>query len=174
MENKENKEKIKKANPDKEKKERPEPKEEREVRLIRILSKDLPGDKKIYSGLTHIKGISWVFSNAVCKKLNINKNKRIEELSKQEIEKIEEFIKHPDVPSYLKNRRRDLDTGKDRHLHGADLDLQKEFDIKKLKKIKSYKGSRHAAGLPVRGQRTKSHFRKQGKAVGVSKRGAKK
>ena len=47
----------------------------------------------------------------------------------------------------------------------------KEFDIKRMKKMRSYKGIRHASGLPVRGQRTKSHFRKKGKnkAVGVSK-----
>ena len=51
-----------------------------------------------------------------------------------------------------------------------DLDIQKEFDIKRLKKIKSYRGLRHAQGLPVRGQRTRSHFRKKGGAVSVRKK----
>jgi len=45
--------------------------------------------------------------------------------------------------------------------------LQTEFDIKRLKKIKSYRGLRHVLGQPVRGQRTRGHFRKN-KAVGVT------
>jgi len=49
------------------------------------------------------------------------------------------------------------------------LKLRKEFDIKRLKKVKSYRGMRHAFGLPVRGQRTRSHFRK-GRSVGVQKK----
>ena len=59
----------------------------------------------------------------------------------------------------MKNRRLDIETGKTSHLYGADLEITKEFDIKRLKKIKSYKGIRHSFRLPVRGQRTKSHFR---------------
>jgi len=144
----------------------------KDLRLIRILSKDIPGDKKVYSGLTSIKGISWNLSNAVCIKLNLDKNKRIQDLSKEEIEKISEFIKHPELPVFLINRRKDFDSGENRHLNGADLDLQKEFDIKKIRKMKSYKGIRHSMGQPVRGQRTKSHFRKERKktgAVGVRK-----
>ena len=48
--------------------------------------------------------------------------------------------------------------------------MKREFDIKRMKKIKSYKGARHSAGQPVRGQRTRSHFRSRGKAVGVTKK----
>lgn len=144
-----------------------------ETRLIRILSKDIPGNKAVHIGIMSIKGISWSFSNALCKKLGINKKKKIEELSEDEIKKISEFIKNPDLPAFLINRRKDYDTGKDKHLYGADLDLQKEFDIKRLKKIKAYKGLRHSLGQPVRGQRTKSHFRnnrKKSGAVGVMKK----
>ena len=152
--------------------EKPKPlKEEiKEVNLIRILGKDIRGDKKIIAGLTNIKGISWAFSNVICKKLGINKDAKIQDLSKEEIKKIEEFAKDVDAPSYLKNRQKDFDDGKDKHILGSDLKLREEFDIKRLKKIKSYKGARHSAGLPVRGQRTKSHFRKNRKksgAVGV-------
>src|SRR3989344_2028209 len=89
---------------------------------------------------------------------------------KEEIKDSEEFAKDVDAPSYLKNRQKDFDDGKDKHILGSDLKLREEFDIKRLKKIKSYKGARHSAGLPVRGQRTKSHFRKNRKksgAVGV-------
>jgi small subunit ribosomal protein S13 len=52
---------------------------------------------------------------------------------------------------------------------GSELDLQKEFDIRRIKKIKSYKGVRHLLGQPVRGQRTRSHFRKKGPSVGVKR-----
>jgi small subunit ribosomal protein S13 len=134
-------------------------KEKKEERLVRILSKDIEGKMKVYVGLTKIKGVSWAFSNAVCNKLKIDKNKTIGHLSDEEIKKISDFIKNPELPTYLLNRQKDIETGKERHLTGADLDLRKDFDIKRLKKIKSYKGLRHTAKLPVRGQRTKAHFR---------------
>ena len=129
-------------------------------KLVRILSEDIEGGMRIYAGLTKIKGVSWGMANAVCKKLGIDKSRKIGSLSSEEIKKITEFIKNPQVPHYLLNRRKDFETGEDRHVSGSNLELQKEFDIKRLKKIKSYRGMRHAAGLPTRGQRTKSHFRK--------------
>jgi len=143
--------------------------ETREESLVRVLSTDLPGSKKIFVGLTRIKGVSWSFANAACRIVGIDKNRKISELSKQEIDKLSEFIKNPKMPEYLLNRRKDRESGKSSHFIGGDLDMQKEFDIKRLKKIRSYKGWRHALGQPVRGQRTKSHFRKKGKkkAVGV-------
>jgi small subunit ribosomal protein S13 len=143
------------------------PKEE-DFKLIRILSKDIRGNKTVYNGLTDIKGVSWNFCNAVCTKLKIDKNKKIQDLTPQEIEKISEFIKNPQVPSFMKNRQKDVDSGEDKHLQGSDLDLQKEFDIKKMRKVKSYKGIRHGLGLPVRGQRTKAHFRKNRKKSGAT------
>jgi len=136
------------------------PQEKREERLVRILSKDIEGKMKVYAGLTKIKGVSWTFSNGVCRVLNISKNKTIGALSNEEIQKITEFIKNPKLPDYMLNRRKNIETGKEKHLTGTDLDLRKDFDIKKLKKIKSYRGMRHTAGLPSRGQRTKAHFRK--------------
>jgi small subunit ribosomal protein S13 len=139
-----------------------------DFKLIRILSKDIRGNKTVYNGLTDIKGISWNFCNAVCKKLKIDKNKKIEDLTPAEIEKLSEFIKNPEVPSFMKNRQKDVDSGENKHLHGVDLDLQREFDIKKMRKVKSYKGIRHGLGLPVRGQRTKSHFRKNRKKSGAT------
>ncbi len=138
-------------------------KERREERLVRIMSKDIEGKMKIYAGLTKIKGVSWALSNAVCKTLNIDKKKTIGSLSDEEIKKISEFLKNPRLPAHLLNRQKDLETGEERHLTGTDLDLRKDFDIKRLKKIKSYRGIRHTAGLPLRGQRTKAHFRKNRK-----------
>lgn len=142
------------------------------AKIIRILQTDISGDKNLLVGLTKIKGVSWAFSNAVCIILKFDKKRTIESLSKEEIKKIEEFIKNPDVPKFLKNRRKDFDTGEDGHLIGSDLDLKKEFDIKRLKKIRSYRGLRHAMGLPTRGQRTRANFRtaKGKKASGIKKK----
>ncbi|HUW43344.1 MAG TPA: 30S ribosomal protein S13 [Bacillota bacterium] len=140
-------------------------------RIVRILDEDIEGGMKIYAGLTKIKGVSWSMSNAVCKILKIDKNKRIGSLTNAEIKIIVDFIKNPNVPDFIFNRRFDFKTGEKKHLTGTDLELQKEFDIKRLKKIKSYRGIRHSAGLPVRGQRTKSNFRKnKRKGAGIKKK----
>lgn len=152
----------------KEKTKKEEKKQMKEESLIRILSTDIPGNKSVYSGLTRIKGISWSFSNALCKVLKIDKDKKIEDLDGKEIEKISDFAKNPQLPGFILNRKKDFDSGGDRHLVGSDLDLQKQFDVKRLKKIKSYRGLRHMLGLPTRGQRTRSHFR-TGRAIGVKK-----
>jgi small subunit ribosomal protein S13 len=146
-----------------------------EDRMIRILSKDIEGSMKIYAGLTKVKGISWSLANAICKILKIDKDRKIGSFTKEEIEKITLFMKNPEVPIYLKNRRKDFDTGENQHLIGSDLELKKEFDIKRLKKIKCYRGLRHSIGLPLRGQRTKSNFRKnRAKGVGIKKKSKKK
>ena len=143
-------------------------------RIVRILDEDIEGSMGIYAGLTKIKGISWSMANAICKKLKIDKNRKVGSLTDAEVKKILDFIKNPEIPSFIFNRRVDFETGKKRYLTGTDLELQKEFDIKRLKKIKSYRGIRHSAGLPVRGQRTKSHFRKNKKKGAGIKRKVKK
>ena len=164
---------------DKEKQERQEKKEFKEKKsveretpsaetLIRILSTDIPGNLRVYAGLTKIKGVSWAVSNAVCLSLKIDKNKKVSDLTEKEFERITAFLKSPKIPEWLLNRRKDEETGVSKHLLTSELDLAKEFDIRKMKKIKSYKGWRHALGQPVRGQRTRSHFRK-GASVGVLK-----
>ena len=147
--------------------------EKDEEKLIRIMSKDIEGKMKIYPGLTKIKGISWGISNAVCKILGIDKNRKMGSLTEEEIKKISDFMKNPKIPVFLVNRRFDFETGENRHLTGTDLDFRKDFDIKRLKNIKSYKGMRHQVGLPARGQRTKGHFRKnKSKGVGIKKKAA--
>lgn len=143
---------------------------EDERKIMRIMSTDVPGNKNLYAGLAKIKGVSWGFSNALCKSLKLDKKRKFSSLKDDEIKKISEFIKNPKLPAWLVNRRRDRDSGNDMHLSGSDLDLRKEFDIKRLKKIRSYRGLRHSLGQPTRGQRTRSHFRKN-KSVGVIKKG---
>jgi len=146
-------------------------KKKEDERVIRILTEDIEGRKKIYVGLTSIKGVSWGLSNAVCEILKIDKKRKIGSLTTEEIKKISEFIKNSSVPTYLKNRKKDFETGEDKHYVGTDLELRKEFDIKRLKKIKSYRGFRHMSGLHVRGQRTKAHFRKnKSRGVGIKKK----
>ena len=142
-----------------------------EGKLIRILSKDIEGNLNIYVGLTKIKGISWAVSNAICRELKLDKKRKIGSLSKEEVEKINSLIKEIKIPSFLLNKRVEIESGKDKHFLGNDLELKEEFEIGRLKKIKSYRGFRHANKLPLRGQRTKSNFRKnRKKGAGIKKK----
>ena len=134
-----------------------------DVILVRMFGKDIRGDIKIGPALTKISGISWTLANAICKILKLDKKQRVQDVDKSGMAKIEEFIKSPKVPWFLKNRQKDLEDGENKHVSGADLKLRKEFDIKRLKKIRSYKGIRHTANLPVRGQKTKANFRRNRK-----------
>jgi small subunit ribosomal protein S13 len=141
-------------------------------RIVRVLGTDLDGSLKIPYALSKIKGVGIYLGYAISRALNINPDDRIGFLSENQIQKIEDAISNPlsyGIPPWLLNRRRDLKTGKDLHLHGSDLVLAIKEDIEKEKKIKSWKGVRHSLGLKVRGQRTKTTGRKHA-AIGVSKR----
>lgn len=141
--------------------------------IVRIMNTDIPGEKSLYYALTRIKGIDFMVSNALCKASKIKKETKIGELTQEQINQIEEIIKNPKenkLPAWLLNRKRDPESGEDKHLVTSDLKLRTEFDIRDLKKIKSYRGMRHASGLPVRGQRTRSNFRRGGSSLGVSKK----
>lgn len=138
--------------------------------LVRIASTDIPGKKSVYLGLTQIHGINYSFSHALCHVLHLEKRRKIGSLNEKEVKDIEATLNNPEqIPAWLRNRKKNADTGNDQHMLGASLKLAKEFDIRRLKKIRSYRGIRHAMGLPLRGQRTRSHFR-HGKAVGVMKK----
>ena len=146
-------------------------KEFRQENLTRIMATDIPSKLSVYAGLTKIKGVSWALSAAICKQIGIDKKRKVSALSEAEIDKITLYIKNLStavLPSWLLNRRKDADSGKDRHLISTELDLQREFDIRKMKKIRCYKGIRHSLGQPVRGQRTRAHFRK-GRSIGVTR-----
>ena len=137
--------------------------------IIRIAGTDIKGEKQLFQSLLKIKGVGGVLANVICKIHNLDRNKKIGTLKPEEIKKIEDTIKNPakfGIPYWMLNRRRDLETGEDRHLIGADLTFMEQQDIKRMINIKSYKGVRHMYGLPVRGQRTRSSFRK-GRSVGV-------
>jgi len=138
--------------------------------FVRIVNTDIPGNKPILSALTKVHGIGINFAQALCNKLSIDANKKAGTLTDTEISSLESLIKNPStIPSWYYNRRKDPETGESHHIFTSVLKLTKDTDIKKLKKIKTYKGIRHSMGQPVRGQRTRSHFRK-GSAVGVVKK----
>ena len=139
--------------------------------IVRLISVDVDGSTKTFLALAKIHGISYNFSNAICNYLNLDKYSQIGTLSEEQLKQVEDVIKNPlqhGFPKFMLNRRKDIETGEDKHLIASDLKLRKEFDIKRMKNIRSYKGVRHALGLPVRGQSTRSHFHK-GKSLGVKK-----
>jgi len=140
--------------------------------ILRITGTDVQGTLKTIYALTEIKGISLSLSNAILKKAGVNPDVRVGLLSEAEIQRVEEIIEDPakyNIPSWLLNRRKDADTGKDMHLISADLVLRTKMDIDGAKGIRSWRGYRHAYGLKVRGQRTKTTGR-AGKALGVKKK----
>jgi len=137
------------------------------------LGSDSAGTLKTSYAVTSIKGVSLSLANAVLKKAGINPNLRAGFLTEADITKIEEIVKNPakyNIPAWLFNRRKDSDSGKDLHLISADLVLRTKTDIDEAKNIRSWRGYRHAYGLKVRGQRTKTTGR-AGKALGVKKKG---
>ncbi len=142
--------------------------------FVRIANTDLDGNKPIAHSLIKIKGISFMFSHAICVTAGIQETKKTGYLTDNEVAKIDEIIKEPakfKLPSWLFNRKKDPEDNADKHLIGSNLTFREDNDVKMMKKIKSYKGIRHMLGLPVRGQRTRSNFRKnKGKVLGVKRK----
>src|SRR3989344_6995078 len=153
-----------------EKKKPEQMKESKDLRtIIRVSGMDLDVEKPLIRALTGIKGVGYAMSKAVIFVSGFDPYLKLGSMTEKDIQKIEEIVKEPEkfgIPAWMENRRRDIETGKDMHLSGSDLEVAKRFDIKRLVDLKTYKGSRHMLGLPVRGQRTRSTFRK-GRVVGV-------
>lgn len=147
--------------------------EKQETRgLVRLIDADLPGQKPIGAAMRLVKGVSFSMANAVCIILNLDPKIKSGDLNEKQLKDIENVLRNPDnhkIPQWMLNRRRDYDTGKDLHLLSNDVRFSKENDVKRMRMMKSYKGFRHGKGQPVRGQRTKAHFRK-GSSVGVAKK----
>ena len=142
--------------------------------IVRICGTDLDGSKKLAYGLAKISGVGINFARAVAKVAGISPNLRIGMLTDEQVKKIEEIINNPeksDIPSFMFNRRKDLETGLDKHLYGSDLAIRWKMDIDFLKALKCWRGVRHSLGLKVRGQKTRTTGRK-GKTVGVRKKRA--
>ena len=143
--------------------------------IVRVANVDVPGEKAVKIALTKIKGVGMQFAGIVCTLANVEKNQKVGNLSDTEIQKLNEIVKNPQsagMPVWMLNRRKDYETGENKHILTGDLVFTQDNDLKRLKKIKSLRGVRHGKKLPVRGQRTRSNFRKtKGKVVGVKRKG---
>lgn len=112
--------------------------------MARIAGVELPEQKRVDIGLTYIFGIGRSNVVQVIKEAGVAAEKRIKDLTEEEINKIQKSVEKLKVE--------------------GDLNQEIEQNIKRLEEIGSYRGLRHRKGLPVRGQRTRSNARtKRGK-----------
>ena len=139
--------------------------------IIRIANSDVSGEERLGFALTSIRGVGPRISNAIIQKLKLNPEELAGNLTDKNVDKIENAVQNINefVPSWLLNRQKDYDTGENIHPVSVDLKMVHDDDLNRMKKVKSYKGIRHASGHKVRGQRTYSNGRR-GLALGVSKR----
>ncbi len=118
--------------------------------MARIAGVNIPTQKKAVIALTYIYGIGNHRAQEIMAEANVNTEKRVNELSDQEVLQIREVI--------------------DRGFQ-VEGDLRREIsmNIKRLKDLRCYRGMRHSKGLPVRGQRTHTNARtRKGKAVAIA------
>jgi len=146
--------------------------------LVRIANTDLDGKKAVVYGLKDVRGVGVPLAVAICYVLKVDGFAKLGNLSDEVIGKLNDAVANPSaygIPCWLLNRCKDPESGEDLHLITNNLIFQRENDIKFMKRIRCYKGVRHMLGGPVRGQRTRSNFRKnKGKVMGVKTSGKKK
>lgn len=109
--------------------------------MARISGVDLPRDKRIEYALPYIYGIGLAISRQILAKTGINPDTRVRDLTEEEMAKIREVIEKDEIKVE------------------GDLRREEQMNIKRLIEIGSYRGRRHRAGLPVRGQNTKNNAR---------------
>ncbi len=118
--------------------------------MARIAGVNIPQNKLVQVGLTYIYGIGSKFSRQICSELQIPKNKRVHQLSDEQILKIREYI----------DKKFSVE---------GDLRRETSLNIKRLIDLATYRGSRHRKKLPVRGQRTRCNARtRKGKAIAIA------
>ena len=139
--------------------------------IVRIAGTDGPGEQRLAYALPSVRGIGQRMSHALITDLGLDPRRPAGELDDDDVVRLEEAVTGAAqrVPGWLTNRQRDYDTGDNLHEVSIDLRLTLEEDINRLKKIKSYRGVRHASGHKVRGQRTYSNGRR-GLARAVGRR----
>ncbi len=142
--------------------------------FFRVFNTDLDGKKPIGIALLKVRGFGFGMANAICNSLSIPKNKKAGLFTESDAKRMESLFKEGKLPIWIFNRRADETSGETKHIIGGDLKFAVDFDVKRMMRLKSYRGLRHSSGQPVRGQRTRSHFRKSGKAIGVQKSKASK
>ena len=118
--------------------------------MARIAGVNVPSNKRLVIALSYIFGIGNKFSNDICRTVQIDKNKRVNSLTEDEIIKIRECID--------KN-----------YIVEGDLRRSVSSNIKRLTDLGCYRGLRHRSKLPVRGQRTHTNARtRKGKAIPIA------
>lgn len=107
---------------------------------MRIVGVNIPDNKKIEYSLPYIYGVGLASARRILKLARVDNNKRTKDLNTQEVNRIREIIE------------------KSYRIEG---DLRREImlNIKRMKELSLYRGTRHIRGLPVRGQRTKTNSR---------------
>ena len=115
--------------------------------MARIAGINLPSEKRVEIALTYIFGIGKPTSLKILKHARVSPDTRTKDLTEEEVEKIKEIIE------------------KNYKVEGG-LKSEISINIKRLKDIGTWRGLRHAKGLPVRGQRTRSNARtKRGRRI---------
>lgn len=139
--------------------------------IVRLAGRDLDGYKRVAAALKDIKGINVSMANAMVNLLRIDQRARLGQLSDSQVAELERAVRDPralGLPPWMFNRRKDVETGEDRHLIESDWSLCVKNDIEREKVVGSWRGMRHSLGLKVRGQKTRTTGRK-GATVGVRK-----
>ncbi len=139
--------------------------------IVRIAGKDINGKKKVAAALADMKGVGANLSHMILNSLKIDSRLRFGALNDEQITEIAASLKDPSklgIPNWALNRRKNIDTGSDIHVIGADLQITLRRDIERERVAGSWRGVRHSLGLKVRGQRTRCTGRK-GRSVGVRK-----
>ncbi|TPX55187.1 hypothetical protein PhCBS80983_g05525 [Powellomyces hirtus] len=140
--------------------------------ILRLLNTNVDGRRKVMYAMTHIKGVGRRYANIVCKKADIDLNKRAGELTNEELERVVVILQNPrqyKIPDWFLNRQKDVKDGKFSQVVANSLDNKLREDLERLKKIRAHRGLRHYWGVRVRGQHTKTTGRR-GKTVGVAKK----
>ena len=139
--------------------------------IVRIAATDIDGDRPTRYALTRIRGVNFMIANAILNHTGLGGKEKIGNMKDKDIEKLGTAIETLNewLPDWMKNRSKDMFTGKNIHIIGSEIDLNLRDDINLLRKVRSYRGIRHEKGLALRGQRTRSNKRR-GLTVGVVKR----
>jgi small subunit ribosomal protein S13 len=118
--------------------------------MARIAGVNIPANKRVEIALTYIHGIGRTKAKQIAEKLGIARERRVQDLTDQEVLQIRETIDQ-------------------NHMVEGDLRRDVAMNIKRLMDLASYRGLRHRRGLPVRGQRTHTNARtRKGKAKPIA------
>ncbi|KAJ9675518.1 hypothetical protein PVL29_024444 [Vitis rotundifolia] len=107
--------------------------------ILRVLNTNVDGKQKIMFALTSIKGIGRRFANIVCKKADVDMNKRAGELSAAELENLMVIVANPrqfKIPDWFLNRKKDYKDGRYSQVVSNALDMKLRDDLERLKKIR--------------------------------------